>query len=406
MNTDGGPSDAAVSRPKTTRVSSQQRGFELWAAVCVGLVSALVLTAGAETAPAAGKKPFRASSVAVGFGYTCALDRSGRAFCWGKASRLEAAGDFVDRRSPVSVRRLPRASSISAGSDHTCAITAGRVQCWGFDVGGGNRGMERVRVPGLVDAVEVEVGGSHTCAVRAIGQTVCWGRNEFGRLGDGTAGVDRRRPFPVVGLSDTKTISAGYGHSCAVRVTGQAVCWGRNDFSQLGNGALTAENGATPLPTPVVGLDNARTIAVGADHTCAIRVSGQAVCWGVNKFGQLGDGTTVNRPVPTAVRGLEDAIAISAGYGYTCAVRASGRVLCWGVGRFGQLGDGTSADRRVPTPVHGLRRARSVSAEHGHACAILRSGHVACWGKNRFGQVGDGTRFNRRVPVQVRSRRR
>src|SRR5688500_6701742 len=44
-----------------------------------------------------------------------------------------------------------------------------------------------------------------------------------------------------------------------------------------------------------------RTISAGLAHSCGLTTQNRAYCWGYNQFGQLGDGTNVNRSVPTAV---------------------------------------------------------------------------------------------------------
>jgi len=152
----------------------------------------------------------------------------------------------------------------------------------------------------------------------------------------------------------------------------------------------------------------ASTISAGGAHTCAIRQSGQAVCWGYNEFGQLGNGANINRNVPVNVTGLGDARAISAGDLYTCAIRKSGRAVCWGSNVYGELGNGTSGDRafsNVPVNVTGLGDAKEISAGGGHTCAIRQSGQAVCWGWNIFGQLGNGTSgegAESNVPVNVR----
>jgi alpha-tubulin suppressor-like RCC1 family protein len=93
-------------------------------------------------------------------------------------------------------------------------------------------------------------------------------------------------------------------------------------------------------------------VAVGRFHACALRQGGEVVCWGGNAFGQLGDGTTVNRPAPAAVPGIGSVARIAAGSRHTCVVTVAGAVLCWGSNADGQLGDGTTASRARPGAVH------------------------------------------------------
>ena len=93
--------------------------------------------------------------------------------------------------------------------------------------------------------------------------------------------------------------------------------------------------------------------ARGYNHTCGVTTSGDAYCWGKNSFGQLGDGTTTDRLTPTPVIGGLTFPAISAGGNHTCGVTPSGDAYCWGDNTSGQLGDGTTTDSSVPVPVSG-----------------------------------------------------
>ena len=73
---------------------------------------------------------------------------------------------------------------------------------------------------------------------------------------------------------------------------------------------------------------------------------------------------------------------------------------CWGNNRDGELGTGTTTSSARPTLVLGLRGATSVSAG-GHACATLPGGRADCWGDNYFGGLGNGTTRHSPLPVPV-----
>ena len=146
----------------------------------------------------------------------------------------------------------------------------------------------------------ISTGGSHTCAITE-GRVVCWGYNLHGELGNRTR-VNSNVPVDVSGLAaGARAVSAGSGHTCALTSSGGVSCWGANYAGQLGNGARAN----SPAAVAVSGLASGIVaIAAGRDHTCALTGRGQVRCWGANQSGQLGDGTTVGRRVPVDIRFL------------------------------------------------------------------------------------------------------
>jgi alpha-tubulin suppressor-like RCC1 family protein len=316
----------------------------------------------------------------------------------------------VDRLTPVEVSGLESGvTALVAGDWHTCALTAsGGVTCWGWNehgqLGDGthNTRLTPTPVSGLASGVTALAAGfGHTCALTASGGVMCWGDNGAGQLGDGTI-RQRSIPAEVSSLaSGAAALAAGmYDHTCAVAAGGGAMCWGDNEYGQLGDGTITDRN----IPALVSGLESGVTaLAAGAAHTCALTPGGGVLCWGNNTAGQLGDGTTADRWAPVAVNSLESGVmALAAGGSHTCAVTASGGVLCWGSNWAGQLGDGTTEQKLTPVPVSGLGSGVTALAAGGaYTCALTAGGGVLCWGYNGGGELGDGTTENRLTPVPV-----
>jgi alpha-tubulin suppressor-like RCC1 family protein len=157
-------------------------------------------------------------------------------------------------------------------------------------------------VTGLSNAAQVTAGNFHTCAVLKEGLLLCWGQNDHGQTGRGPGGAaDEPSPALVALPAGAKVAqaSAGLLHTCAVLTDGSVWCWGANQAGQLGLGGNVdgGDAGFNPtdvlLPAQVQGLPGpAMAVGAGYEHTCALLVGGRVMCWGSNQFGELGGGAS------------------------------------------------------------------------------------------------------------------
>jgi len=293
----------------------------------------------------------------------------------------------------------------AAGERFSCAWTAAGVPyCFGNnDVGQLGDGTATasllpIAVSALSSVDLMSTGHDFGCSLKA-GAVECWGQGTRGQLGDGST-TSRSMPAIVPGLPAVVHLSAGNRHVCVADATGGVWCWGDDNAGQLGDGSAGAPS-AMPVSATAAGFDEVVEVAGGGNHSCARTVTRAVWCWGANIAGQLGDGTTTPRARPVMVIGLTDAMMIGAGDSHSCALTLNGLVRCWGFNATGELGDKTTMNSSVPTMVTALDQVTAISVGAAHACAVRATGDVLCWGANMSGQLGNGTILPARSPVSA-----
>lgn len=291
-----------------------------------------------------------------------------------------------------------------------------------------------------VSVVEVSLGGDHLCAILSDGRLRCAGENSHGQLGDGTTTASER-PVDVLWMQDTQMVAVDDHFSCASNTKGEVFCWGYNRQGQVASRPYTERHRPTHWaqlestvdlsvrnytgctanasgeaycwggqsddePLLVEGLVDARHVAVGDHHRCALITAGQVACWGENGEGQLGDGSTLNRDTIKIIPMFSDVVQIAAGEEHSCVLQAGGKVYCFGSDAKGQLGDNDALSAPLsasPVEVRGLPEVSDLSAGSQHTCAVSKErGDVLCWGANDQGQLGDGSTSDIAKPVLVR----
>src|SRR5450759_2645146 len=225
--------------------------------------------------------------------------------------------------------------------------------------------------------IETQAAGS----TGSPGSAWAWGYNVYGQLGNGTT-TNSSTPVAVTNGTSVTAIAGGGNHSLALTSTGQVLAWGYNRQGQLGN--VTA-------------------IAGGGLHSLARTSTGQVLAWGYNHEGELGNGTTTDSSTPVAVSlpSGTTVTAIDGGGDHSLALTSTGQVLAWGLNAYGQLGNGTTTNSSTPVAVS-LASGTTVTAIAGgglHSLALTSSGQVLAWGYNGHGELGNGTTTNSSTPV-------
>lgn len=347
--------------------------------------------------PGAFLTPWR-SLTATGAWTACGVDALWRAYCWGANGGRFGDGGTADSPLLTSVVGLPEVTTVVPNASASCAIArSGEAYCWGIPTTNGILGddgaysLVRTAVGGrLPSFLNLAIGTNHLCGVSSSQGIQCLGAGQSAQLGNGTTPVAALTPVAVTSSAEFTRVTAGQVHSCGLTSGGDVLCWGSAQAA-LGSAATT-----TPaVPTAVPGAPRFSSFASGANHNCGLALADSvAYCWGfAGAGGVIGNGSTTTGAFPVTAVGTGRYVAVDAGGFTTCTLDVSSAAFCWGSGFFGQIGDGSTstAARAVPTRVAGAIAFRSISPGGNHTCAVSTTGVGYCWGSNTNGELGGGS---------------
>jgi alpha-tubulin suppressor-like RCC1 family protein len=341
------------------------------------------------------------ASLGMGHEHICGLTADGHVSCWGANYDYQTgyANSFVSPTTPTEITSLQGTTALATGGDTNCAVLGGDVYCWGantYDMAGDFTGTASFwaphKVAGTTGATLVAVGLEAACSYGAASGLVCWGRNDWGQLGVGDTAAHTTGVVTNLVTGAISDLAAGLDHFCALRSSdGSVWCWGSDFHAELGDNG----NSYTGTPFKVSLPDPARHLGVGDNASCAITTTGALYCWGADGLGQLGDGrSTYDVTSPELVRSGVTSISIGGSItttaSHSCAINADATIRCAGDDRAGELGDGILLQSTSPLAVQGLSDATGLAGDAQNVCAIRGSSStLSCWGEGDVGAIGD-----------------
>ena len=302
-----------------------------------------------------------ARAVYSGLSHACVLDAVGAASCWGDNHWIQLgrdwAGTFYD---PGAVSGGLEFAALTLGGQHTCGLSSeGVAYCWGDHSGGKLGGDQRsgpVLTPAPVDKdlrwSSIDARNVRTCGATDAGHLYCWGLlwvDGAPLSGATTCELFRGKEGPVTApcsnvplrmelapSTGADTLFAQTNGDCALTTLGSVYCY------RQGTGRYAAKIGFGPFAS----------LAAGDLHMCGLSPGGDALCWGANESGQLGNGTTMSSDTPVTVSGGHMWTQIAAGTDHTCGL-TMGEVWCWGATWSGQTGTSVLGEAWIPVKAHG-----------------------------------------------------
>jgi alpha-tubulin suppressor-like RCC1 family protein len=185
-------------------------------------------------------------------------------------------------------------------------------------------------------------------------------------------------------------------HTLAIAQNGTLWGWGDNQWGQLGDGTYVDKN----IPTQIGTESNWTALGLGEYHSLAIKSNGSLWAWGDNQYGALGNGTFVSVNTPIQVGTDTDWLKLQKTSYQSHAIKSNGTLWAWGLNNYGQLGDGTLVNKNTPTQI-GSFAWDQVFGGYYHTIGIKSDGTLWTWGGNNKGQLGDGTLVNKNTPTQI-----
>lgn len=335
-----------------------------------------------------------------------AFGRRGGRIWWSGALALALCFGVVGTAGAIQRTNSSGWLSLAAGNEFSCGIRPdSTLWCWGRNeygqLGDGTHHSHDLPVMvGTASWTLVTAGANNACGIQTDQSLWCWGQGAFGALGNGEAS-DSHIPVRVSGDKAWSDASAGTYFACAIALRGKLWCWGDNEAGQLGDGI---RGGRQLVPIQVGANSDWITIDSGYQDSCGVQSDGTGWCWG-NPGAILGVGHR-SPMVPVKLGGGSRWATLASGSGVACGVQSgvqSGTLWCWGSNDKGALGTGrgSGGKRWRPTRVGADSDWSSVTTGHDGGCAIKAEGSLWCWGYNAYGELGTGHRGSKRVPTRI-----
>ena len=311
----------------------------------------------------------------LGLGHlsTYGIDTGGRLWAWGDNYYGQLGTPGTDYEHPFIIPDLPPMAMVAPGFFDTAAVdVSGRLHRIGFLAGTLIPRVDTNRAWRVVDG-----GNTAACGILEDTSLWCWGYNDLGQLGTGSATGNQDQTFePMMVGVDWRKVAAGTTVTCAIKRDDRLYCWGANDFGQLGQGSTSA-----PLPFPTL-VDLSAWHDVDVTESGVVAVRSDRTLWGWG-YGPETGGAYVAGPTPQQIGVDADWESVHTRFRHVCARKLDDSVWCWGQPTGGPLGP--LGESQIPLAL-GVN-ASEIQTGGLHTCLRI-DGVWQCFGGNGDAQLG------------------
>jgi RCC1 and BTB domain-containing protein len=232
--------------------------------------------------------------------------------------------------------------------------------------------------------IDISYGNYHVLALTKSGKCFSWGFNDYGMLGHGTID-NENKPKLINALLKENVIQivCGYYHSFVLTKSGDLYGFGNNVAGQIGCGNNTHQS----KPIKINGFHNEKivSIACGNGHSLVLTEIGHIYCWGYNAYGQLGLGDSTSRNIPQKLdlKNNETVESISCGFAHSLFLTTDGDIYAFGLNNFGQIGNGKATNELVPVKINGSQKFKEIASNDMLNISIAKAVDDYCyvWGE-------------------------
>lgn len=312
-------------------------------------------------------------NISTGDNYVLAVKSDGTLWAWGSNNYSKCGPSFQNyTNTPTQVGTENNWKKSSAGFYHSMVTkTNDKLYGWGLnwegEIGVGTSGLDYNIINyyaqvGNYTWSAVAAGNNFTIAIKTDGTLWNWGDNNPTITGDGTT-----VPTQIGIDNNWNKIAVGYYKSFGIKSDGTLWTWRPSSPTQIGNSnnwqvitrnyAIKSDGTLWDISsTPIQVGNDSDWVSVSknfqGNHQLALKSDGTLWAWGENGFGELGDGTNINRAFPTQIGSNSNWSFISAGQRYSVALNSNGELWTWGLNVYGQLGDGSFDNKNTPTLIN------------------------------------------------------